>query len=66
LWGLDFLALVFTPQTYIASLRAPAPPTWVQAFVASLTLFYVWAALTPLMLWLEDDSLSNVTRGAVS
>src|ERR1044072_2331123 len=48
-----FLALLFTPQTYIASLRAPAPPTWLQAFVASLTLFYVWAALTPFVLWLE-------------
>jgi signal transduction histidine kinase len=47
-----FLALLFTPQTYIASLRSPAPPTWIQAFVASLTLFYVWAALTPFVLWL--------------
>jgi two-component system LytT family sensor kinase len=47
-----FLALLFTPQTYIASLRSPNPPTWLQAFLASLTLFYVWAALTPFVLWL--------------
>lgn len=47
-----FLALLFTPQTYIASLRSPTPPTWGQALIASLTLFYVWAALTPLVLWL--------------
>ena len=47
-----FLALLFTPQTYIASLRSPAPPTWGQALFASLTLFYVWAALTPLVFWL--------------
>lgn len=47
-----FLALLFTPQTYLANLRSPAPLTWVQALVASLTLFYVWAVLTPLVLWL--------------
>jgi len=47
-----FLALLFTPQTYIASQRSPTPPTWGQALLASLTLFYTWAALTPLVLWL--------------
>ena len=47
-----FLALLFTPQTYMAALRSPTPPTWGQALLASLTLFYVWAVLTPLVLWL--------------
>jgi signal transduction histidine kinase len=47
-----FLALLFTPQTYLANLRSPTPPTWGDALVASLTLFYVWALLTPLVLWL--------------
>jgi signal transduction histidine kinase len=47
-----FLALLFTPQTYLANLRSPTPPTWGQALLASLTLFYAWAALTPLVLWL--------------
>ena len=47
-----FLALLFTPQTYIAGLRSPTPPTWGEALLASLTLFYAWAALTPLVLWL--------------
>jgi signal transduction histidine kinase len=47
-----FLALLFTPQTYLANLRSPTPPTWGQALLSSLTLFYVWAALTPLVLWL--------------
>lgn len=47
-----FLALLFTPQTYLANLRSPSPLTWGQALVATLTLFYVWAALTPLVLWL--------------
>ena len=47
-----FLALLFTPQTYLANLRSPTPPTWGQALVASLILFYVWAVLTPLVLWL--------------
>jgi two-component system, LytTR family, sensor kinase len=47
-----FLALLFTPQTYLSNLRAPTPLTWGQAFGATLILFYVWAALTPLVLWL--------------
>lgn len=47
-----FLALLFTPQTYLSNLRAPTPLTWGQAFGATLLLFYVWAALTPLVLWL--------------
>lgn len=32
-----FLALLFTPQTYLANLRSPAPLTWGQALFASLT-----------------------------
>ena len=61
-----FLALLFTPQTYLANLRAPTPPTVAQAFLSTLTLFYVWAALTPLVLWLgrrfpfERHALRNV------
>ena len=61
-----FLALLFTPQTYLANLRSPAPLTWGHALVATLTLFYVWAALTPLVLWLgrrftfERHTLRNV------
>ncbi|HKR14371.1 MAG TPA: histidine kinase [Pyrinomonadaceae bacterium] len=47
-----FLALLFTPQTYLSGLRSPTPPTWGQALLWSLTLFYLWAALTPLVLWL--------------
>jgi two-component system, LytTR family, sensor kinase len=45
-----FLALLFTPQTYILNLRAPTPLTPLQAFAANSLLFYVWAALTPLVL----------------
>jgi hypothetical protein len=47
-----FLALLFTPQTYLTNLRSPTPLTWIQAFLATLLLFQVWAALTPLLLWL--------------
>jgi signal transduction histidine kinase len=47
-----FLALLFTPQTYLSNLRAPTPLSWGQAFVATLLLFQVWAALTPPLLWL--------------
>jgi hypothetical protein len=47
-----FLALLFTPQTYLTNLRSPTPPTWGRAFFATLILFQVWAVLTPLLLWL--------------
>lgn len=47
-----FLALLFTPQTYLTNLRSPTPLTWDQAFFATSILFLVWAALTPLLLWL--------------
>jgi signal transduction histidine kinase len=47
-----FLALLFTPQTYLINLRSLTPLSWGQAFISNLFLFYVWAALTPLVLWL--------------
>ena len=46
------LALLFAPQTYLANLRAPRPLTWSEAFVANSALFYMWALLTPLVMWL--------------
>ena len=46
------IALLFAPQNYIANRLSPAPlPGWV-AFVASSAIFFVWAALTPLVIWL--------------
>lgn len=47
-----FLALLFTPQTYLINRRSPTPLTWGEALSANLVLFYLWAALTPLVLWL--------------
>lgn len=47
-----FLALLFSPQTYILNSHSNPPLTWWQALQANLALFYVWAALTPLVLWL--------------
>ena len=47
-----FMALLFTPQTYLTNLRSPTPLTWGQAFLATLLLFQVWSLLTPLLLWL--------------
>ncbi|HLM60723.1 MAG TPA: histidine kinase [Pyrinomonadaceae bacterium] len=44
-----FLALVFTPQTYIMNLRAPKPLEWWQAFASDGLLFYLWAGFTPLV-----------------
>ena len=50
--GWTLLALLFAPQTYLANLRAPRPLTWTEAFIANSALFYVWAVLTPLVMWL--------------
>ena len=47
-----FLAILFTPQTYMVNLRATAPLSVTGAFYANAVLFYVWAALTPLVLML--------------
>src|SRR3954470_7316528 len=47
-----FLALLFTPQIYLTNLRSPVPLTWGRALLSTLMLFYLWAALTPLVLWL--------------
>jgi hypothetical protein len=45
-----FMALLFTPQTYLSNLRSPTPLTWGRAFLATLLLFQVWSVLTPLVL----------------
>jgi signal transduction histidine kinase len=47
-----FLALLFTPQTYLINLRSPTPLSVWQAFAANSVMFYVWALLTPLVLWI--------------
>lgn len=46
------LALLFIPQTYIANAIASNPMTVWEAMEANLALFYTWAALTPVVLWL--------------
>lgn len=47
-----FLALLFTPQTYFTGMRSPTPLTPKGALFTNLILFYLWAALTPAVLWL--------------
>jgi two-component system LytT family sensor kinase len=47
-----FLALLFTPQTYLLNQSSPSPLTWGQALAANTILFYLWALITPLVLWL--------------
>ena len=46
------LALLFIPQTYNANAHTSSPITVWEALLANLILFYTWAALTPLVLWL--------------
>jgi sensor histidine kinase YesM len=57
-----FLALLFTPQTYLSNLRAPTPFSWWQALLANSVLFYLWAVLTPLVLWLGRKFLIEQPR----
>lgn len=57
-----FLALLFTPQTYLSNLRSPTPFRWWQALLANLNLFYTWAVLTPLVLWLGRRFLIGQPR----
>ena len=45
-----FLALLFTPQTYLANLRSPTPLSVWQALAANALMFYTWALLTPFVL----------------
>lgn len=47
-----FLALLFSPQTYLLNLRSPTPLNWWQAIATNSVLFYLWALLTPLILWI--------------
>lgn len=49
-----FLALLFAPQTYLANLSSPTPLDWRQVLSANFILFYVWACLTPFVLWLGE------------
>lgn len=51
LWTL--LGLVSTAQVYFAHHRiATNPYTWSQAFLAGLSFWYLWGALSPLVAWL--------------
>jgi hypothetical protein len=46
------MAILFTPQTYLANLSTPKPLNIWQAFQATLFPFYSWAILTPPIFWL--------------
>jgi two-component system LytT family sensor kinase len=50
--GWTVLALFYLPQTYLLNLRSPAPLSVFWAFIATAALFWIWALLTPLVLWL--------------
>jgi two-component system LytT family sensor kinase len=54
--------LLYTPQTYLSNLRSPTPLTVGRAFAANAILFYLWAALTPLVLWLGRRFLIEQSR----
>lgn len=47
-----FVALIFTPQTYLVNQRSPTPLSFTQSLAATVIPFSVWALLTPFVLWL--------------
>lgn len=63
-----FLAILFAPQTYLANLSSPTPLDLWQALSANFILFYVWACLTPFILWLGTIfplELPHLTRNLI-
>jgi glucose-6-phosphate-specific signal transduction histidine kinase len=50
-----FLALIFTPQTYVLHSQSTIPLTWIEALSANLVLFYGWAILTPFVFWFGEQ-----------
>ena len=48
-----FLALLFTPQTFLLNANSLNPLSWSDSLIFNLGIFYVWAFLTPLILLLR-------------
>ena len=52
LGGWTLLASVFAVSSSLTYMIAYQPPQWRQTFVMAFTEWYVWAAMTPLVVWL--------------
>ncbi|HYP26277.1 MAG TPA: histidine kinase [Blastocatellia bacterium] len=57
-WGLitgiwTLFGLLFASQQYLATSRTTRPMAWYDALLLELSYAYLWALLTPLMLWLS-------------
>ncbi|HKG21099.1 MAG TPA: histidine kinase [Blastocatellia bacterium] len=57
-WGLiagiwTLFGLLFASQQYLATSRTSRPMAWHHALLLELSYAYLWALLTPLMLWLS-------------
>jgi two-component system LytT family sensor kinase len=57
-WGLiagiwTLFGLLFASQQYLATSRTSRPMAWYDALFLELSYAYLWALLTPLMLWLS-------------
>ena len=50
--GWSIMAVLFTPQHYVLSREVPDPPHWSRLLLGNLVMFWIWAALTPVGLWL--------------
>jgi hypothetical protein len=50
--GWTLLACVFAVSSSLTYVLAYQPPQWRRTFVMAFTEWYVWAAMTPLVVWL--------------
>jgi signal transduction histidine kinase len=52
IWGVwTLIGLVFTGQFYFSMYRSDRPVEWTYAFYLQMTWAYLWALMTPIILW---------------
>lgn len=55
IWGVwTFIGLVFTSQFYFSMYKSDKPVEWSYAIYLQMTWAYLWALVTPLVLWLAS------------
>ncbi|MDQ3069792.1 MAG: histidine kinase [Acidobacteriota bacterium] len=63
--GWSVLAVLFTPQHYVLSRRGAGSPHWSTLLIGNLAMFWVWAALTPVIVWFGRRYLLERRRAAL-
>jgi two-component system, LytTR family, sensor kinase len=55
IWGVwTFIGLVFTSQFYFSAYRSDRPVEWSYAIYLQMTWAYLWALVTPVILWVAE------------